>query len=261
MIEIRDDPGSDVLDPNGHGTAFDRVGAFQEGFLQGSERCAGFLDDPNPRIDLTFTAEDIDTGGNMPFNDMVELLPPSLDTFWLPVLEQNGTAFESPALAGYPTDGPYPECDGRSAEEMKNHAVFCADTNTIAIDEEFAGSLYDQLGDLSFSYPIASAYGDAVQTALGTGLEGEQRVLLDDCLVGAWLADIVPAPGTQTPTPVNPDQQIVLSAGDLDEVVVTAVILGDEATNTDVEGTAFEKIDSFRAGVLGGLAACESRIG
>ena len=59
----------------------------------------------------------------------------------------------------------------------------------------------------------------------------------------------------------NPNQQILLSAGDLDEAVNTAVLLGDEATDTDVNGTAFEKIDSFRAGVLGGLPACQNRIG
>ncbi len=50
-----------------------------------------------------------------------------------------------------------------------------------------------------------------------------------------------------------------MSAGDLDEAVVTAVALGDEASTTDIVGTAFEKIDSFRAGVLGGLPACQNR--
>ena len=259
MIEIRDAPGSNVLDPNGHGTAFDRVGAFQEGFNQGPARCAAFLEDPNPRVDLTFTEADIDTGGNLPFAEIVALLPPSLDAFWLPLLEQNEIEFESPTLVGFPSDGPYPACDGRSEDEMRNRAVFCAESNTIAIDEQFAGRLYDQLGDLSFGYPVAAAYGDAVQTALGTGLEGEPRVLLNDCLVGAWVVDIVPLP--ETGESRNPAQEILLSAGDLDEVVVTAVSLGDEATDTDVNGTAFEKIDAFRSGVIGGLPACESRLG
>jgi len=258
MIEIRDTPGSDVFDPAGHGTAFDRVGAFQEGFIEGVERCSRFIEEPNPRVDLVFSPDELETSGNLLFGDAVSLLPPSLDTFWVPVLEQNGTEFTPPTLEGYPTDGPYPECDGRAEEEMKGHAVFCADTNTVAIDEQFAGNLYNQLGDLSFGYPIAAAYGDAVQTALGTGLEGEPRVLLNDCLVGAWLVDIVPIPGTEEAS--NPEQKIVLSAGDLDEVVVTAVILGDDASNTDVNGTAFEKIDAFRSGVLGGLPACESRL-
>jgi hypothetical protein len=39
------------------------------------------------------------------------------------------------------------------------------------------------------------------------------------------------------------------------------VVLGDEASNTDVLGTAFEKIDAFREGVLGGLPACQARLG
>jgi predicted metalloprotease len=259
MIEIRDTPGSDVLDPSGHGTAFDRVGAFQEGFINGPERCAGFLENPNPRVDLTFTGVDLETGGNMAFDDIVQLLTPSLDTFWQPVLAENGVEFPSPTLEGFASDGPYPACDGRGDDEMRGHAVYCAETHTIAIDEAFAVDLYNRFGDLSFAYPVAAAYGDAVQTTLGIGLEGEPRVLLNDCLVGAWLVDIVPAEGSGGLEPSNPNQEIVLSAGDLDEVVLTAVLLGDEATNDDVNGTAFEKIDAFRSGVLGGLASCETR--
>jgi predicted metalloprotease len=261
MIEVRDPAGSDVLDPNGHGTAFDRVGAFQEGFINGPERCAGFLDSPNPRVDLTFTGQDLETGGNLPFDEMVQTLPETLDITWLPVVEQQGVPFTSPPLEGFAADGPYPTCDGRGEDELRNHAVFCADTNTIEIDEDFAVGLYNSFGDLAFAYPVAAAYSDAVQTALGTGLVGEPRVLMNDCLVGAWIADLVPISGSNPPESANPDQTIVLSAGDLDEVVLTAVLVGDEASNTDVNGTAFEKIDAFRSGVLGGLDACTSRLG
>ncbi len=103
-----------------------------------------------------------------------------------------------------------------------------------------------------------------MQVALQSQLTGEKRVLLNDCLVGAWIYDIVPSGQVDEsgfPIANNPAQEIILSAGDLDEAVITAVALGDEASSTDVNGSAFEKIDAFRAGVLGGLQACQNRIG
>lgn len=262
MIEVRDPVGSDVSDGSGHGTGFDRVGAFQEGFINGIARCADFVNNPNPRIDLVFTEQDFATGGNLPFEDILQLLPPALDTFWTPTLEASGVAFTPPTLVAFDPAGGAPSCDGRSADELANDATYCSTNNTIVYDDVFVQDLYARFGDLSFGYPIAVAYSDAVQVALQSALQGEARELLNDCLVGAWIIDIVPVPNPDgTLSPRNPAQEILLSAGDLDEAVITAVALGDEASNTDVRGTAFEKIDSFRAGVNGGLQGCQNRIG
>jgi predicted metalloprotease len=259
---VRDPPGFDVAtDPSGHGSAFDRVGAFQEGFLQGITRCADFIDNPNPRVDLVFLDQrDAASGGNMAYSEIAAALPKALDTFWTPTLEASGVAFTPPTLAPFSRRS-VPACDDRSADDLINDATFCTASNTILYDESFARELYQRLGDVSFGYPIAVAYSDAVQVALRSSLTGEARALLNDCLVGAWTRDIIPAAqpdGTIRAT--NPDQDILLSAGDLDEAVSTAVALGDEASGTDRKGTAFDKIDAFRAGVLGGLAACQGRI-
>jgi predicted metalloprotease len=260
MIEVRDPVGFDAADPRSHGTAFDRVGAFQEGFRNGTERCRDFTRGrPNPRIDLVFTSLDVETGGNLPYDDILDLLPPSLDTFWLPTLENAGVPFEPPTLVSFPTDGPYPECRDLTGPELKNRAVFCPESNTIAYDDDFVRELYQRHGDISFGYPIAGAYSDAVQASLGFTLTGEPQVLLSDCLVGSWVIDIAPVSGSDPPEPQNPDQEILLSAGDLDEVVLTAVLLGDDATDTNQVGTAFEKIDAFRTGVLSGLPGCQER--
>jgi hypothetical protein len=78
--------------------------------------------------------------------------------------------------------------------------------------------------------------------------------LLDDCLTGAWAKDIVP------PIPDARTDKTSLSAGDLDEAIVTAIVRSDATTDTNVNGSAFEKIDAFRAGVLGGMQACQDRI-
>lgn len=265
MIEVRDPPGIDVVaDPSGHGTGFDRVGAFQEGFLNGVTRCAGFIENPYPRIDLSFsTVEEVDTGGNLAYEEILAALPLALETFWGPTLTGSSITFTAPTLVPFIPGGAAPDCEGLSAEVLTNDATYCASTNTIVYDEVFVQDLYNRLGDLSFGYPLASAYSDAVQVALSSSLAGEPRELLNDCLVGAWIVDIVPSGEVNAdgiPLANNPNQEILLSSGDLDEAVITAIALGDETSSTNEVGTAFEKIDSFRTGVLGGLSACQRRI-
>ena len=46
MLSFRDQPGTSADDPSAHGSAFDRVSAFQEGFESGPERCAEYFDEP-----------------------------------------------------------------------------------------------------------------------------------------------------------------------------------------------------------------------
>ncbi len=193
MIEVRDPPGIDVVaDPLGHGSAFDRVGAFQEGFIRGLERCADFIENPNPRIDLVFNEQEISTGGNLPYEEILAALPIALDTFWVPTLQGSSITYTPPTFVAFDPNGAAPACDGQSVDQLRNDATFCAGNNTIVYDDVFVKDLYTRFGDLSFGYPLASAYSDAVQVALQSSLDGEPRELLNDCLVGAWIVDIVP---------------------------------------------------------------------
>ena len=54
MIAVRDPVGIDQFSAGGHGSAFDRVGAFQVGFSRGPARCAELIDDPLPLVPNTF---------------------------------------------------------------------------------------------------------------------------------------------------------------------------------------------------------------
>ena len=259
MIQVADPVGIDVnVDADAHGTAFDRVGAFQEGFINGARRCVGFVDDPPPLINLTFlNATDASTGGNLPFGDIQALIPASLDKYWSQQLAAVNVSFTTPGVQPFPAAGPYPTCDGFSGRDFPNSAFYCASTNTIVYDDDLARKFYDQLGDFSIGYLISDAYSEAVQLALKSSLKGEDRALLDDCLTGSWVLHIIPRPdGTQ----IDDTQPIVLSPGDLDEAVTTAVKIGDNTADTNVIGSAFEKIASFRSGVLGGLDTCSTRI-
>ena len=50
----------------------------------------------------------------------------------------------------------------------------------------------------------------------------------------------------------------VMSYRDLDEAIVMAIASADENSDANVRGGAFENIDAFRQGVLGGLAVCST---
>ena len=251
-------------DPNAHGTGFDRVGAFQDGFVGGPQRCKTFFEEnrQSKMIDIRFIDEP--NAGNLPIkdpngkgDDILTLIPEDLTTFWTGLLEAQGKTFNAPAIESYPGRGPYPSCKGVDDTAYKGNAVYCVQNNTIYYDADNAQKLTQRIGDMALGYLLANGFSDAAQVSLGSPLTGERRILADDCLTGAWVADIVP---DDTGT-AKGGRQLRLSAGDLDEAIQTAIINADPTSDTNINGSAFEKVDTFRAGVLGGLAACMERFG
>jgi len=265
MISVRDPlDGNGLADPQAHGTGFDRVGAFQDGFVGGTERCKTFFTEgrENNLIDIRWDVAD-PNAGNLPLfdanpdpqtgpADIVTLIPGNLQFFWTALAEANELPFTPPTLQAFATDGPSPSCPGIDQSQYQRRTVYCAQDNTIYWDQDYALALSQDpfTGDMSVGYMFANAYSDAVQTALGSTRTAEPRALFNDCLTGAWVAFIVP------PIPTDREDTVRLSAGDLDEAVVTAIFLSDESTDTNINGSAFEKIDAFRSGVLGGLNVC-----
>ena len=270
MINVADPTdGTGLGDPLAHGTGFDRVGAFQDGFQGGSARCKTFFSEDrlSKLIDITFDAEDVNNG-NLPLvdadpdpkngpQDIITLIPGSLDFFWTDLALQNNVPFTKPTFTAFAGGGPFPTCQGTDPAAWPGSVRYCPADNTIYWDQDYASGLaQDPInGDMSVGYLFADAYSDAIQTALHSGSTGEKRALANDCLTGAWVAFIVP------PIPAERADALKLSAGDLDEAVATAISRGDPTTDTNVNGSAFEKISAFRTGVLGGLDECRGMIG
>jgi len=248
-------------DPNAHGTGFDRVGAFQDGFVGGAERCKPFFDEGRNLIDIPFDFED-PNAGNLPFDtaddaDIVTLIPADLARYWTEQLASVSGGFTAPTVVLFPTAGPFPPCDGATDDQYPRNVFYCASTNQIMLDSDLGLELTSNplLGDMAVGYLLSQGFSEAAQLALGSDLQGEPRALLDDCLTGSWVKDIVP------PVPTDRVDPLTLSAGDLDEAILTALIRSDESADTNVRGSAFEKIDGFRDGVLGGFDSCTSRLG
>ena len=250
MVEVKDpvQVGATVLDDNAHGSAFDRVGAFQVGFLEGAKRCSELIDAPLPLLDLQFSTQaEVNSGGDLPYADIGQAIELDLTRFWT----RTNPSLTAPKVASYSTNGPYPTCDSVDPSAFRKNSVYCSNIDTVVYDEAFARDLYRRFGDFAVGYLIGIAWSDAVQTRIGSTLTGEERALANDCLTGAWTQDTIPA------NVIDPKiEQLTVSPGDLDEVVATALVMGDQGQNDNIVGSGFEKIASYRAGVLGGIAAC-----
>jgi len=102
---------------------------------------------------------------------------------------------------------------------------------------------------------LGTAWSEAAQTLLGSPLSDEPRSLLNDCLTGSWVNTILPDEADNVPS-----ETAFVEPGDLDEAIQTVLLIGDEDAEENQNGTAFEKIDSFRDGVLNTLNTCTDRI-
>lgn len=252
MVAVKDPTlGEDVFQGQAHGSAFDRVGAFENGFKGGAPACKDMETNPLPLLNLQFNSEvEFNSGGNLPYADILPQVETDLIRFWTASV----ASFSAPSITPYPHDGPFPTCDGIDDSQYPFDAVYCPSANAIYFDEGYAKTLYKKFGDFSVGYIISNAWSEAVQTQLGSNLTGEQRSLIDDCLTGAWTHDTIPpADGIVDST------RLYISPGDLDEAVETA-LLSSAPINGSAMGSAFEKIDNFRAGVIGGISECNNRI-
>lgn len=281
MLSVRDPVGTNQFVPGGHGSAFDRVGAFQVGFLDGPARCAELLDEPLTLVPNQFQPGSTDAllEGNAPYDcdDLRDLgfsdefiaactpapvfLADDLNDFWATA---SGDTF--PQLEILPTDE-LGSLDCPAPTQLADEVVVCAATGTVAYDEPAVLELYREFGDFTLGYFYGIAWAEVAQVELESTLTDEDRALLNDCFTGAWVRDITPDADGRTPRGEDTDGDgvqdsgISSSPGDLDEAIRMAILEGDDGANIDEYGTAFEKIAAIRIGALGGLAACQAELG
>ena len=256
VLSLRDAPGGFADDPSAHGSGFDRVGAFQDGFQDGVTRCAEYTDgDPAP-YEFPFSDQaEADSGGDLHLSGstddpgIIELTFPSLKAFWtdtFPTLSGGDDWDPLGEPVAFASDDP-PTCGG---DPIDGYLLF------VCIPDRFVGyektetipAVYQQGGDFAVATLFATQYGlDAVEQ-LGTADDEVTATLQGDCFAGAWAAALLP------PDPPD-DYQLVLSPGDLDEGV--AVLLSFRSENDRKrQGPGFDRVRAYRTGVLKGADAC-----
>jgi predicted metalloprotease len=247
ILVLRDQPGRPATAPQAHGLGFDRVNAFQTGYDQGAGSCAGFPQQGVVTTELPFrTVAEARTGGNLPYDQTVLVIPAQLDNFWSTELPQlaAGKTFSKPRkdpvqakmLPSCPND---PQNEGLSD--------YCPTNRTVAWLVPVVTVLHQRIGDLATGTILSDAWAEAGQQQAGLTTTGQQAGLQRDCFTGAWLNSL--AGGNLAASPLSP--------GDLDEALATVIYTSFAQSGQRIDrGGAFARAKALRNGVLGGSGAC-----
>ncbi|OBI80031.1 peptidase [Mycobacterium sp. 1245805.9] len=246
---------ADTTNDDEHGSALDRISAFQMGFIDGASACAGInkQEIAQRRGDLPTTLRTDSSGdpetGEVPINE------DTLST----LMELLGKIFSPkspPTLSYKPADCP----DAKPSPP----ASYCPATNTIVIDLPGlakAGKVAAEnehtlpQGDDTALSMVMSRYALAVQHERGLAMQSPWTALRTACLTGVVHRKMA------EPIELPSQKQLVLTAGDLDEAVSGLLI--NHLVASDADGTSvpagFTRIAAFRGGVAGNMDACYSR--
>jgi predicted metalloprotease len=238
---------------NEHGSAFERVSAFQFGFTDGPSACAAIdVKEINQRRgDLPVLLPE-NQSGELPITEKwVRAMVDALNTIFTPAKPPR-LSFDAAAQT-CPNTRPSPP------------ASYCPADNTIVVDltdlaamgikNEDDGGIAPANGDNTAFSVLTSRYMLSLQSARGVPLNNAKAALRTACLTGVANAKL-----SRNMTLSNGDS-LVLTAGDIDEAV--SGILTNGLVASDVNGesvpSGFSRIDAFRLGVLGDVDRCFKR--
>lgn len=271
MIQIEDPIGISPNSPGGHGSGFDRVGAFQVGFQEGLGRCATLIDDPLPLTPVLFDPRD-ENQGNAPFGfgeqELFGFIVPDLNLLYDNDLDERFPDFRRLDLVPVQSESEI-ECVAPTGF-FPLGVELCSETDTAYLNEPVAQDLYDRFGDFGPGYLLGLLWAEHAQNTSNSSLTGEERQLQNDCLTGVWVATVIPILDEngqpvlddqgriQLPEPRDPERGAAVSDGDLTEAILALITIGDPEVDTNVLGSAFEKTDAFRRGTIEGISACST---
>jgi predicted metalloprotease len=246
---------ADTENDDEHGSALDRISAFQMGFLSGASACAGInkQEIEQRRGDLPTTLR-VDTSGD-PETGEVKIDEDTLST----LMELLGKIFSPrnpPAVSYQPADCP----DAKASPP----ASYCPASNTIVIDLPGLATMAKVSAENEHTLPqgddtalsvVMSRYALAAQRERGLPMQSPWTALRTACLTGVVHRKMA------EPIDLPSKKELLLTAGDLDEAV--AGLLTNHLVASDADGTSvpagFTRIAAFRGGVAGNMDACYSR--
>ncbi len=234
-----------------HGSAFERVSAFQSGFTDGPTSCAAI--DPREigqrRGDLPVLLAEDQTGELPVTAGSVRTIVDALTITFEPARPPD-LDFTAETAQNCPDARPSPPVS------------YCPATNALVVDlpelQTMGAAQHDgdahglANGDNTAYSVLTSRYLQAVQNERGLVLDTAEAALRTACLTGAATTKL----SRDVTTPDG--STIALTAGDLDEAV--SGILSNGLAASDVNGdsvpSGFSRIDAFRVGVLGDEQRC-----
>lgn len=249
FLLIGDQIGTAPGGPNAHGGSFDRLNAFLEGFESGTTQCGTYEDDPPPVVFVPLREGDSPIeGGDLPLVETAPSFVAALEVFWsIEYPELFGTPWVPVAatVPYLPSTGEFPSCGGETGDASfhENNAFYCLGDDFVAWDaEQWFPDLYVEIGDTAIGLVLAVLWAQAVQNRAGIGMFTESAQLQTSCWAGATIAMMNDLENTTG---------LILSAGDLEEVIETLLLLdgGDL--------TAFDRFGALRDGFFLGAEGCD----
>ena len=246
FLLLRDDVGSDPDDVQAHGSYFDRVSAFYEGFDGGLEPCRDAFGSERLFTAAAFSQEsDFQNQGNAAFEDAVGFVSDTLPLFYGEVFPAAfGSDFEPPAIEGF--EGTAPDCEGLEDRDLG----YCPEDGTVYVDEtDLVTPAYDEIGDFALTTAISLPYSLAVRDQAGLSIDDGAATRSAVCLTGWYEAQWYNGEFAG---------YAVISPGDIDEAVQFLLTYGvDPQVFPNLDASGFELVGAFRTGFLQGGAACE----
>lgn len=239
-----------------HGSAFERVTAFQFGFDGGVSTCAGIDEKEIEQRRSNLPPELLEhgnTGESLINADTSKSVTEALNKLFAPQPPPQ-LAFDQP---------PCP--DARPSAP----AWYCPSSNTIVVDMPrlvvlgtslARGSPLDMMGPLFGDYTAYSVLVSRFMLAVekqhgGLALDNTNAGLRTACLTGVATAKL------SKPVTVSGGDSIALSGGDVDEAVSGLLANGRAAGDVNGESapSVFARVAAFRVGVLGDENGCIKR--
>jgi predicted metalloprotease len=245
LLLLRDQPGTPAQAAEAHGNAFDRIRALQDGVEKGAAVCAAYRADNLPVTEVPFTSPlDAATGGDLPYAEAVTSLAEDAQGYWSRAYpDLAGEPWQ--ALPVQPFTGAPPSCTAPDPA-AGGSAFYCKAGDFVTFDNGRLGPrLHQNIGDNAVGMLLGDLFARAAQNRRGESTSDRAGQLAVDCLAGAWTNDQLKR---------RPGQGLTLSPGDLDEAVAALLAFGRAGEVTGI--SAFDRIASYRSGVLQGLSAC-----
>jgi len=250
LLDVRDTPGKLKFEEDAHGSGFDRVGAFQDGYDNGLAQCKNYRDDDPIVLELPFSsAEEEASGGDAPYDSIVNGVPYDLEDYWTQVYPELTDGQAWPPLAGieaFNPDSP-PMCGDQSTKDYS--LFYCVPDDYVGWDNaDTMPQVYRQGGDYAVATLLATQYGLAALTRLGDESDEKTSTLRGDCLAGGYTASVLIYNRPET-------SSYHISPGDLDEGIKALLVFRADG-DVERQGAGFDRVRAFREGVINGAESC-----
>jgi predicted metalloprotease len=245
-LSLSDPVGTDPGTHQAHGSFFDRVAAFSDGYDRGVASCRDDFGAGRVFTAASFDAADAVSSGNASYRDTVDLVGRTLPGFWDGVFSGSfGKRFTRPAVTGF--SGATPGCLDRGG--TREELGWCPADRTVYYDErDLTRPAYDSIGDWAVATAIALPYAEAARSELGRSTGDAAATRSAVCLTGWYTARVFA--GAYAP--------VRLSPGDVDEAVRFLLTYGvRDAVLPHTSATGFPLLRAFRDGFLQGGRACD----